>query len=601
MRVRHGLLALFIAVGISVALGCGAAEQPTPQAPATPLPAAQPPSGPTVTPAQPATPLPAPTAAPAVTQVAPTATRAPQPTATPVRAVSTPSPAQVKRGGHLNMGSLEREFTNLNPATVNQVRQFQLTRQVISGLTVFDQDLAPRPELAESWSVSSDGLTWTFKIRPNAKFSTGRDYTADDVIFSYDNTLDPATQSIHTKGLEGVSRPVKVDDKTVQISTAVPRASMLTKVVEGTSGRVLTAIDREQIAKEGQAGFNRVPVGAGWFKVKSHVFGERLELEKNPFYWDIQNRPILDSVTVFNILEGATLVAALKSRQLDFVESYPVQFYKELSQTPGIVIDDTPDIGFQMVGFNRRGDRMEKIGKSVLPTDDVRVRRAVGNALDRDELINKGFQGRAIPAYGPVPPAQKLYFVDQSKTSLQRFNLPEAKRLLTEAAAEKGAELGFTANGFDVKMMTDPANRVPAEVVVDMLRRNLGVNIELQIFENATLQPRYQRGEWEWWLGGSGGDPDPDDSVDDWFADGSKFNSYGYNNARVNELNFLQKTATDIEQRKKYLLEIQEILTNDMPGAFVYHFLQSNAYWDYVKGYVHVPALADLDTVWLDK
>jgi ABC-type transport system substrate-binding protein len=468
-------------------------------------------------------------------------------------------------------------------------------------LTVFDENLSGRPELAESWDVSSDGLIWTFHIRPGATYSTGRDYTADDVIFSYDNTLNPNTNSIHIKGLEGVNRPTRIDAKTVRITTEVPRASMLTKIVEGTSGRVLTAVDREKIAADGQAGFNRTPVGASWFMVRDHVFGERLELEKNPFYWDVENRPFVDSVTMFNIGEGATIVAALKSKQVDFVESYPVQFFRDLTNTADIIVDDTPDIGFQMIYFNRRADRQAKIGKANLPSDDVRVRRAIGNALDRQNLIDKAFQGRAIPAYGPINPAMKEFFVDLSQTSLQRFNLPEAKRLMAEAAAENGERLGFTADGFKIKLMATIVNRVPAEVVQDALRRNLGIEIELELGESSVTQVRSPNGEWEWQMGGSGGDPDPDDAVDDWFADGAKFNHEGYNNQRVNELNFLQKTATDIEQRKKFLIEMQEILSNDAPGVFTYHFVQSNAYRDYVKGYVHTPALADLDTVWLDR
>ncbi len=516
-----------------------------------------------------------------------------------------PVPSPINKGGHINVGSLEFEFTNLNPATVNQVRQFQLTRQIISGLTLFDENLAARPELAESWEVSPDGLTWTFYIRPNARFSTGRDYTADDVIFSYDNTLNPDTQSIHTKGLEGVNRPVRIDDKTVQISTAAPRASMLTKVTEGTGGRVLTAVDMETIEAIGQAGFNRTPVGAGWFKVNEHVFGERLELEGNPFYWDAANRPIVDSATVFNIGEGATLVAALKTAQLDFVESYPVEFFSDLSGTSGIVISDTPDIGFQAIFFNRRpaDDRASKGIRSVLPTDDVRIRRALGNALDRQVIIDRAFQGRAVPAFSPINPAlAQFYDPTLPERSLQRYDPDEANRLLAEVAAERGEELGIAPDGhFTLTLSTAVQNSTPAQAIKAAIEEVLGIAIELELTENAVFQPRFIIMEMESALTGSGGDPDPDDAVDDWFADGSKFNGYGYNSPRVNELNFLQKTAVDVEQRRLYLLEMQEILTNDMPALFTYHLIQSNAFRGYVKGYIHVPALADLDKVWLDR
>ena len=111
------------------------------------------------------------------------------------------------------------------PGTVNQVIQFSITAEVLSGLVQLDPELKPSPDLAESWSVSDDLLTYTFNLRENAQFHTGRQFTADDVVYTYDHQLDPATQSIHTKGLEGVNRPEKIDDFTVEISTAFPRAS----------------------------------------------------------------------------------------------------------------------------------------------------------------------------------------------------------------------------------------------------------------------------------------------------------------------------------------------------------------------------------------
>ena len=173
---------------------------------------------------------------------------------------------------------------------------------------------------------------------------------------------------------------------------------------------------------------------------------------------------------------------------------------------------------------------------------------------------------------------------------------------MAEVTAERGEELGIKSDGtFKIKLMTNIRNRIPAEAIQDELRRAIGIQMELELVESSVEQPRRTRGEFEWWLGGSGGDPDPDDSIDDWFPDGAKFNAYGYNNEKLNELNLAQKTETDIAKRKALLIEMQEVLSNDMPGVFTYHFVTSNAYQDYVKGYVHTPALADLDRIWLDK
>ena len=172
-----------------------------------------------------------------------------------------------KRGGHLNLGDRTGEFSNLNPPTINQVRQFSITAEVLSGLVQLNPDLNPVPDLAESWSVSGDFLTYTFKLRENAFFHDGRQLKADDWVFTYDHQLDPATQSIHTKGLEGVNRPVAIDDFTLEISSAFPRASFLTKVVERASGRVMTLSNKDYIERVGEGGMNRKPEGAGPFRM----------------------------------------------------------------------------------------------------------------------------------------------------------------------------------------------------------------------------------------------------------------------------------------------------------------------------------------------
>ena len=148
---------------------------------------------------------------------------------------------------------------------------------------------------------SDDLLTYTFKLRENAKYHTGRAFTAADVVHTYDHQLAPETQSIHTKGLEGVNRPEIIDDHTVSITTAFPWASFLTKVVERASGRVMTIVDQETIANQGEGGFNRMPVGVGPFKITEHAFGEKLEFEAaRDTYYD-PAVPCLDRVTMFNL------------------------------------------------------------------------------------------------------------------------------------------------------------------------------------------------------------------------------------------------------------------------------------------------------------
>ena len=495
------------------------------------------------------------------------------------------------RGGHMNLGNRVTEFTNLNPATVNQVIQFSITAEVLSGLVQLDPELRPVPDLAESWTVSEDLLSYTFKLRDNAKFHTGRAFTADDVVYTYDHQLDPNTQSIHTKGLEGVNRPEKVDDHTVRITTAFPRASFLTKVVERASGRVMTIVDQETIANEGEGGYNRMPVGAGPFRITEHTFGEKLEFEAaRDTYYD-PSVPCLDTLTMYNIPEDNTLVASLSTGEVDMIYGFAPQFWDQLEETPDIVVDTTPDVGFQMLAFNVRGDREEKIGIADAPWDNIDVIYALGRALDRDAYIERAYQGRAIPSYGPIPPGQKYFFTDLSGNSRKKFDPDSARELMASA--------GLSA-GFEIKVMTTPENRVPLEVLGALLKEEIGVTLVPDIVEASVYQPRRAAGEWEGFMGGSGGDPDPDDAIDDWFADGSKFNTYGYNDEQVNRLNLKQKAAVDLNDRLEFVLGISDQIDKTFHGVFTHHNINRTAYRDNVQGYIWIHALRQLGAVWLD-
>lgn len=502
----------------------------------------------------------------------------------------TPVLAQGAPGGELKAAWGVREFTNFDPAFVNQVVQFQVTSNVLGGLTHIDAGLIPRPDLAESWEVSSDGLTWTFRLRRNVRWHNGDRFNADDVLFTFNRTRDPATGHLARSVLNPVERLDKLDDFTVRFHMSEPRASFLMKITERSSGRVLTIVNRRAIAELGRE-YTRRPVGTGPFRITEHRFGERVVLEKFPDYY-ISGRPMLDRITIFNIEESATLGSALESGQVDFATgnvALPAEILPRLKANRDIVISRSDDPGFQAVFFNQRRDRREKIGKDRLPTDDRRVRLAVAKAIDRQELIQKGLLGEGVPAYGPIPKAQKQYFRDLGATSLQRFDLDEARRLMREA--------GFP-NGFAIKMLVNPLDRRYNEVIADMLKRGINVNVELEVVDFPVLVQRFNTtGQWEWCQIGSGGDPDPDDSIDDWFASKARFNNFGYSNPQVDSLNDAIKETPDVGKRVRWVQAALDLIARDAPAAFLFHNVDILAFRRNVRGFVHIPGLRDLDTV----
>ena len=156
-------------------------------------------------------------------------------------------------------------------------------------------------------------------------------------------------------------------------------------------------------------------------------------------------------------------------------------------------------------------------------------------------------------------------------------------------------------DGFEVEVLITPGNRVPLEVLGALLKDEINVTLIPDIQNNAISQPRTVAGEYQALLGGSGGDPDPDDAIDDWFAAGSKFNSFGYDDPEVNRLNLRQKAAVNLEDRLLHILNLSDRVDETFHGVFTHHPLQTTAYRSDVKGYVWIHALRQIGAVWLDR
>jgi ABC-type transport system substrate-binding protein len=183
-------------------------------------------------------------------------------------------------GGELRGGwSGASEFRTFDPAQINQVAQFQITSNVLSGRTHINTELFAEGDLAADWSVSDDGTEWTFNLREGVTFHNGDPFTAEDVVFTYNRSKDPE-QSIHSAVLSNVLDVVAVDDHTVRIVLGAPQASLLTKTLERASGRALTIVSRGALDELGLAQYGITPVGTGPFRITSHQIGQPVVLER---------------------------------------------------------------------------------------------------------------------------------------------------------------------------------------------------------------------------------------------------------------------------------------------------------------------------------
>lgn len=266
-----------------------------------------------------------------------------------------PEPARVaaQSGGEMTAGwAGTAEITTLDPAQINQVLQFQVSSNVLGGLTHINADLVAEGDLATDWTVSDDGLEWTFNLREGVTWHNGDPFTADDVVFTYNRSKDPE-QSIHSGNLVNVLDLVKVDDLTVKLTLENPQASLLVKTLERSSGRAMTIVNQNAIEEMGLDQYGLTPVGTGPFMVTEHQLGQSLVLEAFPDYYDPE-RPLLDKITILPIPENEPLAAALETGDIQFIGGNGVaaELVDRFLANPDLVVTEIPGNGFQSMFIN---------------------------------------------------------------------------------------------------------------------------------------------------------------------------------------------------------------------------------------------------------
>jgi ABC-type transport system substrate-binding protein len=519
-------------------------------------------------------------------------------------------PLAQEQGGTLQGGwSGVSEIRTLDPARIDQVEQFQITSNVLSGLTHIDGEFVAQPDLASDWTVSDDGTEYTFHLREGVTFHNGDPFTADDVIFTYNRSKDPA-QSIHTQVLVNVVGAEAVDPLTVRFKLARPQASFLVKTTERSSGRALTIVNRRALEEMGEAQYGLTPVGTGPFRVVDHSLGQPVTLEAFENYYDPE-RPKLERVIVRPILEAEPLGAALEAGDIQIIGGAPVpaELIERFQDNPDVVVDMAPRPGFYAIYMNPWREPMQvadfnKPLEELLQEPGFMVRAALARALDRDRYIAIGNLGFGVPSFGSINPALvAMYDPAIAEQSQQRFQ-PDSARELLAAAGYPGGE------GIRPLVLTlNPDDRRRGQVLADIMRREIGVEIQLDPVDNTVLGERRDRLDFDLLVQNSGGDFDPDDGLVDFMTTESKFNAnardkekypFGYfSEAEVDRLVAEQSVTPDPAKRRE-LVQQANLLTSDKVAAmFVFHPVSPLVTRKEVNypAESRIPDLVDLDLV----
>lgn len=498
------------------------------------------------------------------------------------RTVMPAAQGEPKSGGVLKLGYGITQIPNLDPAKVNLgIVAGELVPNLFSSLVQFDADLGVVPDLAESWVVSEDGLEYAFKLRDGLTFHNGDPLKATDVVYTYERNNDPDFASPHANKLARIASAETPDELTVVFKLSEPFAPFLAVACSRGPGRALAIISKRAFEEMGEEQFDQTPIGCGPFMIDAESADLSAGFTLRAFDGWYGGRPFLDAIEVTLIAEPSSRISALEAGDVDMLDIVPPIGVAQVMENPDLTTVQLP--GTTWIGLAMNFARP--------PWDNPDARMAVAKAINRDDLIQTALFGLGIPGIGAIAPAFSWAYIspDQTETP-QAFNLDEA-RALAEKAGIAGAQPAIMGTTDDQRVR---------EVLRNQLS-DIGIDAQLEQLQQAAWNERWLAGDYDWIVNGSVADADPDDGHWNFFTLEGPWNTFGYKSDGVNELLVKTRTTQDQEERAALFQEAQRLLQQDIPHAFLYHTIDVTGFYNDVMGYMPIPELRYLETVWLDR
>jgi len=328
---------------------------------------------------------------------------------------------------------------------------------VFEGLTQVGRNGEVLPALAESWTVSDDGLTYTFKLRAGVKFHDGADMTAEDVIFSFDRARGEDSVNAKKAKFTPIASMDAIDDTTIAITLTQPTGDFLFNM--GTGDAIIV----DAASAEGN---KATPIGTGPFRFSRWVKGDRVELARNDGYWG--DAPALEQATFKFIADPAAATAAVLAGDVDGFANLPA---------PENMVQFEADPRFAVVIGSTEAETILTTNNARPPFDDIRVRQAIAHAIDRQAIVDGAMFGLGTPIGTHFAPHHPAY-VDL--TGLYPYDPGKAMQLLADAGHGDGIKA-------TLKLPPPSYARRGGEILASQLK---AVGIELEIIPL----------EWAQWL-----------------------------------------------------------------------------------------------------
>ena len=491
-------------------------------------------------------------------------------------AVGRPAAAQTPKPGGTLISAQATEATGLDPQLVPALSRSRRSPLMYSQLVRFDETMTPRPELAESWETSKDGLAWTFRLREGVKFHDGQEMTSADVKFTFDRLFE---KSPGKSDFIAVDRVEPAGKYAVKFTTREPFAGLLA-ALGGFWGFI---ISEAGIKKHGD--LNKAALGTGPFMLADWKVEQQLVLKKHPGYFK-KGQPYVDELIVRTIPDEANIVAALRTGQIQHA-------FIEDNKNYNLLKDEKSLTGYRS---SRLGYDYLNITATRGPLKDVRVRQAISWAVDRSQVLRvaaAGFGRLTAPATAPM---RQWQLPEEAWMKYYKPDVEKAKKLMAEAGQ---------SGGFTVKCMvipTFPTMVSGAPVIANQLKR-IGITMEIENVEYAIWIKRWLAHDFDMTMNTTPGYADPDTAF---FRALHSTKGQNWNSWSVPELDALLedgRRTMDQKKRKEIYDRVQIMILENVPHLWLFSadtidFTQSS-----VKGFKQHPTtlLYGLDSAWLDK
>lgn len=471
----------------------------------------------------------------------------------------------------------------------------------------------PIPEMAESYEASSDGKVFTFHLLRNVTWHDGTPFTSADVKFWYECLAGWREEQPKSTAMSSLLARANItsieapDDYTV-----IMRFDKFTlpQIFAGATGDARIGAPMHLL--EGQLVEDSVtsyaPVGTGPFKFVEYVKDSHVILEKYEEYWK-EPLPYLDQLVFRVIPTQESALMALQTGEIDMIhESLGVPYAeaKSLDETEGFEVQSWLAERVMRIAFNQRPEAVEKHPWLT----DVKVREAFGHAIDRQGIVDVVYHGLTETVWGPIPKGMEFYYNPKMNEMEPLYDPQLANQLLDEAGYPKDDEgIRFTA---DLPYLPEPGVSQVAEIIKENMR-SVGVHINIVTMEYATYLEKYEYsaeglGDTPLCIIMGGVGPDPERLVQQYHStstsDNNGYNSWWYNNSRVDELLNEAGSVLDSEERKELYYELAEEMANEYANVWLYNSFLIRAWNTDFRGFKELNAgkpssyYTGLENVW---